>query len=88
LLHFLEINDGIKPSVVLPGLMNNGKIMAYEFYRRVGNGRDHFVGTLPERRKDPSRITEDSILNWARILFSRMNEEEFRKDIYYVQVEI
>lgn len=68
--------------------MNNGKIRAYEFYRRVGNGQDHFVGTLPERRKDPARITEETILNWARSLFSRMNEEEFRKDVYFVQVEI
>ena len=68
--------------------MNNGKITAYEFYRRVGNGRDHFIGTLPERRKDPERITRDSILNWARMLFSRMSEEEFKKDVYFVQVEI
>jgi hypothetical protein len=68
--------------------MNNGKITAYEFYRRVGNGRDHFLGTLPERRKDPARITEDSILNWARILFSNTPEEEFNRDIYFVEVRI
>jgi hypothetical protein len=68
--------------------MNNGRITAYEFYRRVGNGRDHYVGTLPERRKDPKRITRDSIINWARILFGQMSEEEFRRDVYFVQVEI
>jgi hypothetical protein len=68
--------------------MNNGKIRAYEFYRRNGNGSDHFVGTLPERRKDPARINEDSIMNWARLLFSRMGEEEFRRDLYFVRVEI
>jgi hypothetical protein len=68
--------------------MNNGKITAYEFYRRVGNGRDHFVGTLPERRKEPARINEDSILNWARLLFSGMNEEDFRRDVYFVEVRI
>jgi hypothetical protein len=68
--------------------MNNGKITAYEFYHRVGNGRDHLVGILPERRKDLARIGEDSILNWARLLFSRMGEEEFRRDVYFVQVEI
>jgi len=67
--------------------MNNGKITAYEFYRRVGNGRDHFAGTLAERRKDSARITEDSILNWARILFSRMNEEEFRRNILFHSME-
>jgi hypothetical protein len=68
--------------------MNNGKITVYEFYRRIGNGRDHFVGTLPERRKDPARISEDSILNWARILFSRMSEDEFKRDIYFEEVRI
>ena len=79
---------GSNPGVFGCALMNNGKIRAYEFYHRVGNGRDHFVGTLPERRKDPARISEDSILNWARLLFSRMDEEEFRRDVYFVQVEI
>ncbi len=68
--------------------MNNGKITAYEFYRRVGNGRDHFVGTLPERRKDPARISEDSIMNWARFLFSGMSEEEFERDIFFVEIKI
>jgi hypothetical protein len=68
--------------------MNNGKITAYEFYHRVGNGRDHFVGTLPERRKDSARISEDSILNWGRFLFSRMSEEEFNRDIYFLEVRI
>jgi len=68
--------------------MNNGKITAYEFYRRVGNGRDHFVGTLPERRINPARITKDTIMNWARMLFSNMGEEEFHRDIYFVEVKI
>jgi hypothetical protein len=68
--------------------MNNGKITAYEFYRRVGNGRDHFVGTLPERRKDPARITEDSIMNWARFLFSGMSEKEFERDIFFIEIKI
>jgi len=67
--------------------MNKGKITAYEFYRRVGNGRDHFVGTLPERRKNPARITEDSITNWARLLFWQMNDEEFKEKVYFVPVE-
>ena len=68
--------------------MNNGKITVYEFYRRGGNGKDHFVGTLPERRKDPKRINEDSITNWARLLFWRMDDEEFKREIYFVEIEI
>ena len=68
--------------------MNYGKITAYEFYRRVGNGQENFVAMLPERRKDPERITEESITNWARLLFWGMNDEEFNKSVYYVTVNI
>ena len=67
--------------------MNYGEIAAYEFYRRDGNGEDHFVGTLPERRKNPERIAEDSITNWARLLLWQMNDEEFKKNVYYVSVK-
>ena len=67
--------------------MNFGKITAYEFYRRDGNGEDRFVGTFPERRKNPERITEDSITNWARVLFWQMNDEEFKEKVYFVPVE-
>ncbi len=73
---------------ILQTIDNSGEITPYEIYRRVGNEPDLFVGTLPERRKDPARITEDSIMNWARSLYSQMSEEEFRKDIYFVQVAI
>ena len=80
---------GLKSRLFIsPPMNNNGKITAYEFYRRVGNGEDHFVGTLPERRKDPARISEDAILNWAKLLFSRMSEEEFKRDIYFVEINI
>jgi hypothetical protein len=41
-------------------------MLVYEFYWRDATGRDLFVGTLKERRKDPERITEESILNWGR----------------------
>jgi hypothetical protein len=69
-------------------LMNNGKITAYELNRHVGNGRDHFIGASPERRKNPARISEDSILKCARFLFSRMSEEDFIRLIYFVEVRI
>jgi len=50
--------------------MNIGKLPTYEFYRRIEERRDHFIGTLLERRKNLARITEESILNWAeRVLF-------------------
>ena len=68
--------------------MDNENFTAYEFYRRDENGQDHFVGILPERRKDPARITEDSITNWARLLIWQMNDEDFKKNVYWVSVKI
>ena len=63
-------------------------MVAYEFYWRDETGEAHLVGILPERRKDPKRITEESILNWVKkiigegikvhdIFFSRVNMNEF-----------
>lgn len=40
-------------------------MVAYEFYWRDESGKTHLIGILPERRKDPARITEKSILNWV-----------------------
>jgi hypothetical protein len=39
---------------------------AYEFYWRHSYGKDHLIGILPERRKDPKRITDKLIMNWER----------------------
>jgi hypothetical protein len=39
---------------------------ADESYRRDRYGKDRSAGILPERRKDPKRITNTSILNWGR----------------------
>jgi len=64
---------------------NNGEITAYEFYRRIRNGEDRFIGTLPERRKDPERITYASIMNWAKIL---VPEDVLNDRIYFVRIEI
>ena len=68
--------------------MNTGKMTTYEFYRRVEKGRDHFIGTLLERRKEPARITEKSILNWARGFSTEMSDDEFRQEIYFLEVII
>ena len=41
---------------------------AYEFYWEDKEEKEHFLGMLPERRKNPERITEESILNWGRMI--------------------
>ena len=37
-------------------------MILYELYWRDETGREYFIGTLPERRKDLERITEESVL--------------------------
>ncbi len=61
------------------------KMTAYEFYWRDKKGRDHLIGILPERRKDPERITQESILNWGRKV---VGDHTGVKDISFIQVEI
>jgi hypothetical protein len=42
------------------------RMVAYEFYLRDSVEGYQHIGTLPERRMNPSRITEESVMNWAR----------------------
>jgi hypothetical protein len=41
---------------------------AYELYWEDKEENEHFLGILPERRKNPERITDESILNWGRMI--------------------
>ena len=43
-------------------------MVAYEFYLNDSEGNKDLVGILPERRKDPKRITQKSILKWGKML--------------------
>jgi len=47
---------------------------AYEFYSRNESGELYLIGVLPERRSDRQRITDESIINWARSLFGDESE--------------
>jgi len=60
-------------------------MIAYEFYRRVSYGDDRLIGVLPERRKDPKRITKNSIMNWGKLVAP---EDFFNERVYFVRVEI
>lgn len=60
-------------------------MVAYEFYWLDNVGREHLLGILPERRKNPTRINQESIMNWGRkIVFGNASV----KDIFFAQVEI
>ena len=59
-------------------------MVIYEFYRRDPTGEDKLFGVLPERRKDKERITDQSIMNWARFLVPK---QIFGDKVYFVRVE-
>jgi hypothetical protein len=59
-------------------------MVVYEFYRRVPGGEDRLIGVLPERRKDNERITNQSIMNWAKLL---VPEQIINDMVYFIRVE-
>jgi hypothetical protein len=38
-------------------------MVAYEFYWLDPSGRYQIIGVLPERRKNPERITKESVMH-------------------------
>ncbi len=59
-------------------------MILYEVYWRDDTGKEYFIGTLPERRKNPERITEESVLNWAKDFIGDGLDP---KRIYFIRVE-
>jgi hypothetical protein len=43
-------------------------MVAYELYLHDGIKGYELIGILPERRKDPNRITKESVLKWGRMV--------------------
>jgi hypothetical protein len=43
-------------------------MVAYELFSYDEKNGYEFIGILPERRKDPKRITKESVLNWGRMI--------------------
>ncbi len=62
--------------------------MIYEFYQRVSDWveEDRFIGLLPERRKDPHRVTHKSIMNLAKLLAPE--DDVLNDKIYFIRKEI
>ena len=58
-------------------------MVAYKFYLRdaTRNCFEH-VGVLPERRMNPERITDGSIINWGRKYFGKDVRD---KDVFLVE---
>ena len=60
-------------------------MIVYKLYWR--DEKEHFIGMLPERRKNPERITEESIVNWSRIVLGDNTGIDLNS-IYFIQVEM
>jgi hypothetical protein len=43
-------------------------MLAYELYTFNKKEGYEFIGVLPERRKNPTRMTEDSVMSWGKTL--------------------
>jgi hypothetical protein len=60
-------------------------MLVYEVYALNRKKGYELIGVLPERRKNPTRITKESIIGWARMLLDGDVKVE---DIFYKPVEI
>jgi len=60
-------------------------LVAYEFYWRDEVKGSELLGVLPERRTDPARITEKSVLGWVDKVFGNKFST---KELYFIQVTI
>ena len=59
-------------------------MVAYEFYVDDESKGPDLIGILPERRKESTRITEESVTNWGRLLADCVDPNS----IYFIRVEI
>jgi len=60
-------------------------MVAYEFYWLDSIKGYQMIGVLPERRKNPPRITQESIMKWGEKFFGKKLNI---KDIFFIQVTI
>ena len=49
-------------------------MISYELFSFDEKNGYEFIGILPERRKDPKRITDESVLNWWRMILGDRSE--------------
>ena len=49
-------------------------MVAYELFSFDEKNGCEFIGILPERRKDPKRITKESVVNWGRMVLGSRSE--------------
>ena len=60
-------------------------MVAYEFYLNDSEGNKNLIGILPERRKNPKRITQKSISRWGRML---LDDHADRRRFFFEKITI
>ena len=60
-------------------------MVVYEFYWRDSVEEYELLGILPERRNNPRRITDASVMNWGKMLLCTNRS---KKSIFYKKVTI
>ena len=60
-------------------------MLAYELYTFNKKKGYEFIGVLPERRENPTRVTKDSIMNWGKSL---LGDNTDSKNMFFKQVAI
>jgi hypothetical protein len=58
---------------------------AYEFYLRDDEDEVHLIGILAERRKNPQRVSRESVMNWVKEV---LGDEVGVNNVFFVQVTI
>ncbi len=60
-------------------------MVAYELYWLNPTGEYQIIGVLPERRKNPMRITKDSVMNWGKMF---LGDDVDSKNIFFKPLTI
>ena len=62
-----------------------GRMVVYKLYVRGEEGKEQFIGILPEKRRNRKRITEESLINLSRTVLGDKAEIDL-DSIRFVQV--
>jgi hypothetical protein len=60
-------------------------MLVYELYTFNKEKGYELIGVLPERRKNPMRITKESVIRWGRML---LNDDVDSEDIFFKPIAI
>jgi len=60
-------------------------MLVYELYAFNKTKGYELIGVLPERRKNPARITKNSVMNWVKML---SGNDVDSKDIFFKPVRL